>query len=153
MKVFVDTNVIIEYLIARERVGAAKQVIDWLVENRNDIYMSVGGFYTILYSVDKYIRKELFPPKDLRLNMLRGIARGLLANYRVAEHDNKTLLQAITDLRFSDLEDSCQLQAAIKCGCQILLTFNNKDYPTTDSMPIKVLTPETFIETHIKGAE
>ena len=150
MKVFIDTNVIIEYLVARERLDVAKQVIDRLVDKHADIFMSVGGFYTILYVVDKFIRKELNLPKNLRLDTMRKIARGLLTNYSVAEHDNESLLKSITDLRFTDLEDSCQLQVAIKSGCQYLLTFNTKDYPANDGKQIIVLSPEEFLGTYLK---
>ena len=146
MKVFFDTNVIIEYLIQRERVDAVKRVIDRLVDGGQDLYMSAGGFYTILYVVDKYLNKELHLEKETRISVMRNMARVLLKDYHVAEHDNESLIRSIEDLHFADLEDSCQLQAAVSAGCQYLLTFNSKDYPS-DSQ-ILVLTPEQFLDVH-----
>ena len=145
MKVFFDTNIVIEYLIQRERSALVKQVVNGLVEGGHDLYMSAGGFYTILYVIDKYLNKELDIEKKTRVAFIRNMAKELLTEYHVAEHDNESLLRSINDLRFTDLEDSCQLQAAVSAGCQCLLTFNSKDYPTTDS-PIDIMTPEQFLD-------
>lgn len=149
MKVFFDTNVVIEYLIQRNRFDAAKQAIDRLINSGHALYMSAGGFYTILYIVDKYLNKELHIEKETRVAFLRNMARGLLKDYQVACHNNESLMQSINDMRFADLEDSCQLQAAISSGCQCLLTFNVKDYPTSESQ-MEILTPEQFLEKYLR---
>ena len=145
MRVFFDTNVVIEYLIQRERLDVVKRVVNQLHDGSHVLYMSVGGFYTILYVIDKYLNKELHIEKKTRVAFLRNMAQELLTEYHVAEHDNESLLRSINDLRFTDLEDSCQLQAAVSAGCQYLLTFNSKDYPTTDNL-IDVMTPEQFLD-------
>ena len=145
MKVFFDTNVIIEYLMQRERLDAVKRTINQLIAGGHSLYMSVGGFCTILYVVDKYLNKELNIEKKTRVAFLRNMAKGLLKDYHVAEHDNESLLRSINDMRFADLEDSCQLQAAVSAGCQYLLTFNSKDYPNTDNH-IEIMTPEQFLD-------
>ena len=149
MKVFLDTNIIIEYLIQRERTNLVKQVVNRLVEGDQALYMSAGGFYTLLYVVDKHLNKELGIEKKTRVAFLRNMAQELLKEYRVAEHDNESLMRSINDLRFADLEDSCQLQAAAAAGCQYLLTFNSKDYPTTDNQ-IEVMTPQQFLENYLE---
>jgi predicted nucleic acid-binding protein len=145
MKVFFDTNVIIEYLIQRERMDVVEHVVDKLDDGGHHLYMSAGSFYTILYVVDKHINKELHIEKKTRVAFLRNLAQGLLKEYHVAGHDNESLLRSINDLRFADLEDSCQLQAAVSVGCQYLLTFNSKDYPTTNNH-IEIMTPEQFLD-------
>jgi predicted nucleic acid-binding protein len=145
MKVFFDTNVIIEYLIQRDRLNAVKQVVNQLIEGNHALYMSAGGFYTILYIVDKHLNKALNIEKTTRMAFLRNMAQGLLKDYHVAEHNNESLLRSINDLRFADLEDSCQLQAAILSGCQYLLTFNTKDYPAINHQ-ITIMTPEQFLD-------
>lgn len=148
MKVFLDTNVTIEYLMRRERLDDAKWVIDKLIDGGHSIFMSAGGFYTILYVVDRYLHKELGVEKETRIAFLRNMARGLLHDYHIACQDNENLLQGIDDLRFVDLEDSCQLHTAIAANCQFLLTFNVKDYPSDDNQ-IEVLTPKQFLSKHL----
>ena len=145
MKIFFDTNVVIEHLMQRERFDIMKQVLNRFIDGNHVLYMSVGGFYTILYVIDKYLNKELHIEKMTRIGFLRNMARELLTEYRVAGHDNESLLRSINDMRFTDLEDSCQLKAAVSAGCQYLLTFNLKDYPTTDNQ-IEIMTPEQFLD-------
>ena len=145
MKVFVDTNVIIENVIRRERFDVARRVIDSLLVDKNELYMSSGCFYTLLYVVDKYLRSEFRMEKTFRLAFLRNMAHGLLSDFRVAAHDNDSLLCSIEDFRFSDIEDSCQLQAAIASGCDYLLSFNVADYPSSDDR-IMILSPEEFMK-------
>lgn len=59
MKVLVDTNVILEYVLQREHYAEAKQAIAQEISTQNTLLMSVGGFYTMLFVVDKYFRKDL----------------------------------------------------------------------------------------------
>ena len=150
MKIFFDTNVVIEHLIQRERMDTVKQVLNRIVDGHHEFYMSTGGFYTILYVVDRFLNKEMHLEKENRIAIMRNMAQGLLNNYIIAGHDNESLLRSVNDLRFDDLEDSCQLQAAVSAGCQCLLTFNTKDYPITDSQ-IEVLTPEQFLFENLKS--
>ena len=144
MKIFFDTNVVIEHLMQRERFDFMKQVFTRFIDGNHVLYMSVGGFYTILYVVDRFLSKEMHLEKETRIAVVRNMAQGLLNNYIIAGYDNESLLRSINDLRFDDLEDNCQLQAAVSAGCQCLLTFNAKDYPTDDNQ-IKVMTPEQFL--------
>ena len=57
-----------------------------------------------------------------------------------------TLLNAISDLHYKDLEDSCQYQAAVKVGCNYLVTFNTADYPVVKNAPVQVLTPQQYLD-------
>ena len=48
MKVFVDTNVILDYVLQREHYAEAKQAIAAQLGTKSELLMSVGGFYTML---------------------------------------------------------------------------------------------------------
>lgn len=48
MKVFVDTNVILDYILQREHYTEAKRAIAQEVAAQDTLLMSVGGFYTML---------------------------------------------------------------------------------------------------------
>ena len=98
------------------------------------------------YVVDKYLNKELHFEKETRIAVLRNMARVLLKDYFVAGHDNESLLRGVDDMRFVDLEDSCQLQAAVSSGCQWLITFNLKDYPAEKQ--IEIMTPQQFLNSY-----
>lgn len=146
MKVLVDTNVILEMILQRENVGFAKRSLSVLSQGNHEMYLTVGGFYGMLYTVDNYLRKVMELKKPDRIEALRSIMIQILNKFQVAEHDRKSLLRGIEDKSFSDLEDSCQYQAASKEGCTLLLTFNKSDFVVEDDAPVKVMTPQEFLE-------
>lgn len=146
MKVLIDTNVFLEVILQREQLDVAIQTLSKLTADKHEVFMSGGGFYSMLYTVEKYLRKVMDMRKPERITALRAIMEQLLRQYHVAEHDNESLLQGVTDFQFSDLEDSCQYQVAHRVGCEMLITFNIADYPAEDDAPVKVLTPQQFID-------
>ena len=144
MKVFLDTNVVLEYLMQREQADAVERLIGSQQSSGNEMYISAGSFYTILYVLDNYFRKELEIRNPDRISAIRVIAQQLLNTFRVAEHDNKSLLNGMCDEAFTDLEDGCQYHVALRTGCDYLLTFNRKHYPMV-SNDIEVMTPYEFV--------
>ena len=149
-RVFIDTNVILDFILQREHVGEAKAVVSWLVENQVQMMMSVGGFYTMHYLIDKYLRQILLLDKANRISPLRTLLTSILQTFTVAQHDNASLLRGIEDLQFTDLEDSCQYQLAEQSECEVLITFDIKHYPETkDGSTLLIMTPSQFIEKYI----
>lgn len=154
MKVFIDTNIILEFLMRRERVDVVETLLESLKQKGETMYMTVGSFYSLLYIIDNYLRKELELKKPERIAATRAIAAQVLEDFVVAGQDNDSLLQGVKDLSFTDLEDSCQYQAAKRNGCECLITFNVKDYAglvRDDSM--KILLPQEYLLNyyHLEG--
>ena len=145
MKVFVDTNVILEYVLQREHYAEAKRAIAQGIALKCELLMSVGGFYTMLFIVEKYFRKELQQNRHEAVVQTRDVMKKVLSLFSVAEHDNASLLSGIDDVMFYDIEDSCQYQAAQKAACEVLLTFNNIDYPVAQGVVPCVMTPQEFL--------
>ena len=58
MKVFLDTNVILEFFLDREDGKTAGRLFSLLQEQKHSLFMTVGSFYTMMFLVDKYLRKE-----------------------------------------------------------------------------------------------
>lgn len=145
MNVFVDTNVILENLLMREESKIVHQLFQKFQQQECQLYMSVGSFYTMIFLVDKYLRKEVGLIGESRVMALRLIMSDLLQTVRVAEHDNNSLLNAVNDKRFRDMEDSCQYELAQKCGCSFLLTFNISDFSVGNDYPVRVLTPGQYL--------
>ena len=145
MKVLVDSNVILEVILHREQVDIAKRCLSMLSHGDHEAYLTVGGFYGMLYTVDNYLRKVMDLKRPDRIDALRSIMKQVLNKFQVAEHDRDSLLRSIDDRAFSDLEDSCQYQAALKEGCLLLITFNKSDFDVSDDSPVKVMTPQEFL--------
>lgn len=101
--------------------------------------MSVGGFYTMLFVVDKYFRKDLQQGRKDAIASTRNVMRKVLRVFAVAEHDSASLLRGLDDVAFCDIEDSCQYQLAAKSGCSRLLTFNGADYPANSCEGVEIV--------------
>ena len=145
MRLFVDTNVILDYVLHREHYAEAKHAIAKGIAMKGELMMSVGGFYTMLFIVEKYFRKDLQQNGHDAVAQTRNVMRKLLSVFTVAGHDNASLLRGISDLQYKDIEDSCQYQAAQKAGCELLLTFNSHDFPVAEGIAPRVLTPAEFL--------
>lgn len=139
MKVLVDTNVILDYVLHREHYAEAKEALAQEISAKDTLLMSVGGFYTMLFVVDKYFRKDLQQSRQAAIEQTRDVMRKVLSLFTVAEHDNETLLNGIDDVTYNDIEDSCQYQLALKHGCGRLLTFNASDFPSEISEGIEIV--------------
>ena len=145
MKVFIDTNVILEYLMQREHFSEAERALDYLQDGGHIMYMSVGGFYTILFIMEKFLKKEMRMEKQERTAKLRAVMSKLLDSFVVAEHNKDSLISAMADRGFTDLEDSCQYQLAERSGCNVLITFNMDDYIGVKHSAVNVMGPGSFM--------
>ena len=146
MKVFIDTNIILEYFMQREEFLVAERLMGVLHQQHCQMVMSAGSFYTIIFLFDKQIRKEGELRGVNRINALRSLMRQILKVFTVAQQDNNLLSRGIEDIDFKDLEDACQYHLAEEMGCQYLLTFNIDDFPdNSSSHSIPVLTPKQYL--------
>ena len=146
MRIFLDTNVILENFLVREDFKTAHNLFHALKGQKHELFMSVGSFYTMIFLVDKYLRKVIGLIGDDRVKRLRQIMSNILQAVSVAEHDNESLLRGIKNEAFKDVEDGCQYELAIKAGCTLLLTFNSHDFPSDGKGNIKVMTPAEYLE-------
>lgn len=112
--------------------------------------MSVGSFYSMLFIVEKYFRKDLRQSRLDAVAQTRDVMMKVLSLFTVADHNKSSLLRGISDVEYKDIEDSCQYQAAQKAGCEVLLTFNDIDYPIDDRAVPSVMTPQEFLDSYSK---
>ena len=150
MRLFVDTNVILEYFLDREKGKTAGRLFALFQEQKYSLFMTVGSFYTMIFLVDKYLRKERGLQGEMRLQVLRELMSDILRVIRVAGHNKSSLLRGINDVEYKDIEDSCQYQAAQRAGCEVLITFNDTDYPVAEGAVPCVMTPQDFLNTYLK---
>ena len=145
MKVFLDTNVILEYFTVREEYVTVQRLFERLHRDGDDLYMSVGSFYTIVFLTDKVLRKETSLRGASRVKALRDIMERILRTVAVAEHDGESLLRGVMNIQFKDIEDGCQYELAKKTDCDVLVTFNTSDFPLGEDTPVRVVTPLAFL--------
>ncbi len=121
MRIFLDTNVVMDYLMARGNVEAIDQIFKTIEEGLNTAFISIGSYYTITYLTEQFL-KEAGYRNPVRLAKLRKILSTLLLSIEVTGNTRSELLAGTNDLYFKDLEDSYQYQAAMASSCTYLIT-------------------------------
>lgn len=151
MRLFLDTNIVLEYLLDRERADEVSEVFDAISDYEWDCHISTSSLYTIVYVFDRQLRKEGFTRKGERLFLLREKIAMFAGDLHISSIENHDALSALADMRFDDIEDSLQFATACAARCQVLLTFNIADFQNVKAASeIEVLTPHDFILQHLR---
>lgn len=145
MRVFLDTNILMESITNRSHSTEIVRIYNLYKTGVIDCYISQGSFYTITYLVEAYLKKTDSLSKDERLDKLRNILNNILLMSDICDISNEELSKGIWDTNFTDIEDSYQYQNAIAEQCEYLITLNKKDFHT-DNEQIEIVTPEEFIK-------
>ena len=136
MKIFVDTNILLDVLTKREPFYKNSAVIWSLVEDG-----IVEGYISAI-SVNNvfYISKKLSD-----LEHAQGLVDKILKDFQIIEL-NYEILKLSRTISDRDYEDLIQYFSAIKSGSKYLITRNKNDFPETG---IEILEPAEFFQTFI----
>ncbi len=127
-KIFIDTNVVIDFLANREPFHkAAYEVFLMGGDEKVKLYISALSFTTIYYVLRKQYEAERL------LSLLRDL-RLLVAV--VATNDY--IIEQALESNFSDFEDAVQYYTAASVGADYIVTRNTRDYSHAS---ISVVTP------------
>lgn len=133
MKIFVDTNVILDVLCDRkEFVADSLRVFQCCEVQRVTGYISALSIPNIVY----IMRKELDPER------IRQILHTLTLVFSVAELRESDLLKA-AELPFHDYEDALQNVCAARVRADYIVTRNEKDF-TGSTVP--TITPANLVK-------
>lgn len=143
MKIFLDTNVVLDYLFGRDKSKATDSLFDKIDDCAVDAYISSGSVYTITYLTEMSLKKNGVG-KNVRLAMVREHLALLLFKIKVATVTNSIFHSAFVNLEFDDLEDAYQYHTAIAAGCDYFVTQNHKDFPA-DNGPVVVCSPAEIV--------
>ena len=146
MNILIDTNVILENFLQRERYDVTHRLFGNIRKQGHAMFISTGSFYTMVFLVDKYLKRECGMTGEMRLVTLRQLMLGILNDFDVAGHDKASLIRSVNNTTFKDIEDGCQFEAAKNADCKLLLTFNISDYPTNVNSSVTVLSPEEYLD-------
>lgn len=140
MTIFLDTNVVLDWLLDREDTFAQEATDLFLAaeESRITIHVSAGSMYTVAYILHR---------AGKRGQALRNALSSFLALVEVAIADKNTFFRAnqLTDI--SDLEDAFQYQTALNNPIiQYIVTGNTKDFRLTDQSRLPVVTPAEIVK-------
>lgn len=121
MKVFLDTNVFIEYIEKRLQFDAVRQIFNLLEDGKLTGVVSAGSLYTIVYILEQGLkRKGIHNPE--KLERTREGMNLILDLVEVAVMGKKMFRDGVNDSSFHDLEDSFQYQCALTAQCDVFIT-------------------------------
>ena len=144
MRLFIDTNIFVEYFEKRLQFECVRKLFDMLEDGIHIGYISAGSFYTLAYIVDQgFKRKGLNKPE--RVGFVRSVLLHVLDLVTVIDIGNEELRKGINNMAFTDLEDSFQHQVSLSGRCDAIITLNDKDFKGVKETSIKVYTPLQFL--------
>lgn len=132
MKVLVDTNVIIDFLLTREPFYRASLEVIKKCASREVIG------YIAFHSVPNlwYILRKI--PEDRRREWMLNICQFL----QVVGVSHEEVIKAIRMESFKDFEDCLQDRCAQSVGAKYIITRNIQDFMNSD---IQAILPEDFL--------
>ena len=132
MKLFWDTNVMLDFLGERDPFYISSAKIATLADKREiKIIASALSYATISYFLTKYEGLE----------KTKGKLRKFKVISEICELDELIIEKGLNS-DFSDFEDSLQYFSALRTECDIIITRNGKDFKKSQ---IPVMTPDEFL--------
>ncbi len=137
-QIFIDTNVIIDFLADRNPFSEYAAILFQLAkENKIKIYVSVISFNNTYY----ILRKVTTHKKAL--NLISEIEE-----YVEIQETNRTILRKAIKSDFKDFEDAIQYFSAAQLGkIDFIITRDLKDFKKSE---LPVLSPETAVKLLMK---
>ena len=132
---FIDTDVIIDFLIDRKPHSREAAIIFTLIEQKK-----LKGYVSSLTFSNLYYVLRKVEPHNKVISKLDSISRMLT----ILKVDQQTIKDAIVS-GFSDFEDSIQYNCALDYKkIDVIITRNTKDYKNSE---IPVMTPADYLKT------
>lgn len=132
MKVFIDTNVILDVLGQREPFfGDSARVWEFVEKGHIRGYLSATSLTDIFYILKKHLGQDGAHESLGKLMLVFGVVS-------VSEADIKRALK----LGLRDFGDALQLTCARKVAIDFLITRNKQDYPKEAA---EIITPGDFL--------
>lgn len=123
-KVFLDTNILIDFILKRENFSDAVGI--WKKADAGEIALYVS---TLSYSNIAYILRNL--PQAELYKYLKTLTKGI----NMIALEPRHVLSAL-DNPVRDFEDMLQYQCAIAIGCDVVVTNNTKDFRDFCQLPL-----------------
>lgn len=133
MKVFLDTNIVIDFLAQRQDfyTKAAKLISD-LQQGRHKIFCS-----SLTFATAYYICKRGRTHQDT-INLLKAFAK--ICHITIVD---EIIVESALNSDFKDFEDSMQYFSAVKTKADVIITRDKKGFELSQ-IPVK--TPDEIFE-------
>ena len=134
MKVFLDTNILLDYLLKRHPFYDSVKKVFEMCLFKIDGYITPHSLIDIFYMLSERTDATIEKCQETILKL-----RDVL--FIIPETDERVLTAARNNV-FDDFEDSMQNESAIIAGVDYIITRNKKDFKNST---ISVVTSEEFL--------
>ena len=132
-RIFLDTNILLDYLLFRsEEALAVEYLFNVCRQETIELYIAVHSLTNLFY----IMRTDLSAAKR------KQIVLNFAAMCHMQEISSDTIERAVAGAYSDDLEDALQIQCAIDCRADYVLTRDTEGF---NNCPIKVLAPHLLI--------
>ena len=131
MKVFLDTNILLDYGLDREKADFAGGILQLGKDGLIELYASYLSYANMGYILRHH-------PVAERYELMRMMRQPLFVLPCDANQLDAGLLTEV-----KDFEDMLQYQCALAAGCDVVVTNNKKDFHEFCRIPF--LTSEEFL--------
>lgn len=145
MRVFIDTNVFVEYVERRLQYTYVRHIFNALEDGEIDGVLSQGSLYGITYAIEVGLKRMGIHNPEKRekvryaLNVVLGISQ-------IVGMSREAFISAVNNHDFNDIEDCYQYTCAMENACDVLVTINIKDFKNADTTRVRIMTPEEFVK-------
>ncbi len=134
MRVLIDTNILLDFLLGREPYfNNADRIIKLCADRKIQGFMAAHSIPNVFY----ILRKDL--PEEARREMLLNLC-DILA---VEGIDSVKIVAALKNKAFADLEDCLQSDCARRIRADYIVTRNMKDFKISE---VPAILPEDFLK-------
>ena len=131
-KIFLDTNIILDFLGEREGFYEASAKIMTLADKKKiQVYTSPSSISNVFYVLTRYENSKIALEKIRKFKLLCS----------TSVMDDEVVEKAINS-DFKDFEDAMQYFSALASNCNIIITRNEKDFKNA---MIPVMNAESYL--------
>lgn len=131
-KIFLDTNIILDFLGEREGFYEASAKIMTLADKKKiQVYTSPSSISNVFYVLTRYENSKIALEKIGKFKLLCSMS----------VMDDEVVEKAIHS-NFKDFEDAMQYFSALASNCNIIITRNEKDFKNA---MIPVMNAESYL--------
>lgn len=112
-KVFLDTNIVLDYVLSRDIYGAsAEQIFDAITHKEAECYIAAHTVSNVFYIMRK----------DIDTNIRKLVLKNITAICNIVPIDTNLIEKAASDDRFDDFEDALEMACAEECNADLFIT-------------------------------
>ena len=133
MKVFIDTNVFLDYIQQRPEGWKEAEVI---------FFLAIHGDIELLVTDLSIANMRYVTRKDIALEQFYAVMKGLRPYYHIVPLGS-TVVDKAYQIETKDFEDAMQYYAAEQAGADCVVTRNLKDFDF--AFTVEILDPRDFL--------